>query len=274
MKEERQHKKSITEILHEIISGQTIKDKNNEFSGINVENDMVNSFFDNIHKFSDEYTASFAAELENDLDNITQVVYSSANDLAIFYTYLTMMIRRLPVQSKSFESVITFCKGLARDVIQSKAAPKDDFMGFFIKHLYRCYVAVMKEDPNKRQAVAELIMSHTEHDLSLRIKVVQDLKKYIKEEETLYCCLAYIQRASLEVIKKKSTDDEDSHFNEEWFDVFLYYALVGLGNGNIYVRVFSVNLLNTICEFNIDGILDVTEKVRQASNTDHWELKA
>jgi len=50
----------------------------------------------------------------------------------------------------------------------------------------------MKEDPLKRSFISELLYAHTQHDLALRIKIVQDLKKLIKEEDTLYCCLAYL----------------------------------------------------------------------------------
>jgi len=46
-------KKSITEVLHEVISITTMKDTNNEISMLRVENDMVTTFFDNIGKFSD-----------------------------------------------------------------------------------------------------------------------------------------------------------------------------------------------------------------------------
>jgi hypothetical protein len=50
----------------------------------------------------------------------------------------------------------------------------------------------MKECPNKRQYLCELIYQHSCHDLNLRIKVVQNLKNYISDEEIVYACQAYL----------------------------------------------------------------------------------
>ncbi len=120
---------------------------------------------------------------------------------------------------------------------------------------------VLKEDPSKRSFICELLYAHTQHDLALRIKIVQDLKKYIKEEDTLYCCLAYLIQ-------------QEKSFNEEWFDVFLYYALIGLSKPRPYVRVYSLNILNSIAKHNIDSIMDVSQKVKSLSSSQHWEIKA
>ena len=51
--DDKTKKKSITQVLHEIISITTMKDTNNEISMLKIENDMVTTFFDNIGKFSD-----------------------------------------------------------------------------------------------------------------------------------------------------------------------------------------------------------------------------
>lgn len=87
------------------------------------------------------------------------------------------------------------------------------------------------------------------------------MKKYIKDEVVHYCCLAYLVQ-------------QEKEFNEEWFDVFLYYALIGLSKPRPYVRVYSLNILNTIAKHNIDAIMDVTEKVKAVAKSDHWEIKA
>jgi hypothetical protein len=85
--------------------------------------------------------------------------------------------------------------------------------------------------------MCELIFSHTQHDLNLRIKVVQNLKNYIQDDEVVYACQAYLI-------------GQEHEFNEQWFDVFLYYALIGLANPKTYVRVYSLNILNTIAKHN------------------------
>lgn len=215
MKDERQVKKSITDVLHESILSRIENDENNEFSMIRVENDMVTAFFDNIHKFSDEFTQSFIEEMQSELDTLVHTIYNHSNELSVFYTYLIFMLRRLSHLSTSFYLCLQFCKTLAKKIVQDTDSPKEEFLEFFVSHLLRAYLQVAKEDSNKRTFMAELIYSHTSHDLSLRIKVVQDLKAHIKDEDVLYSMLSYL------------VAQEDS-FNEEWFDVFLYYALVGL----------------------------------------------
>lgn len=48
------------------------------------------------------------------------------------------------------------------------------------------------KDTNKRPFICELLYAHTQHDLALRIKIVQDLKTLVKDEDTLYSILAYM----------------------------------------------------------------------------------
>jgi hypothetical protein len=68
---------------------------------------------------------------------------------------------------------------------------------------------------------------------------------------------------------------QEHEFNEQWFDVFLYYALIGLANPKTYVRVYSLNILNTIAKHNPESIMDITEKVLVLCNKDqYWEIKA
>jgi hypothetical protein len=95
----------------------------------------------------------------------------------------------------------------------------------------------------------------------MRIKVVKSLKQYLLEDECVYAC-----HASL--ISCEET------FNEQWFDVFLYYALVGLGNPKTAIRVFSLNVLCTIAEKNAESILELTERVHAICRDSHWEIKA
>lgn len=66
----------------------------------------------------------------------------------------------------------------------------------------------------------------------------------------------------------------EESFNEQWFDVFLYYALIGLNNPKVNIRASSVNVLTTIAKHNSESILDITEKVHKASTENNWEVKA
>ena len=95
----------------------------------------------------------------------------------------------------------------------------------------------------------------------MRITVVKSLKQYLFEDEMVYACHASLISC------------EDT-FNEQWFDVFLYYALVGLGNPKTAIRVYSLNVLCTIAEMNAESILELTERVPSICRDSHWEIKA
>lgn len=95
----------------------------------------------------------------------------------------------------------------------------------------------------------------------MRIKVVQSLKKFLKEDEIVYACHAFLIA-------------QEEIFREEWFDVFLYYALIGLNNPKVNIRVYSLNVLNTIAKHKAESILDITEKIYKISQENHWEIKA
>ena len=80
-------------------------------------------------------------------------------------------------------------------------------------------------------------------------------------DELVYSCQAHLL----------ALEDE---FNEQWFDVFLYYALIGLSSQNTNIRVYSLNILTTICHHNSDSMLEVTERVDLLANENFWEVKA
>lgn len=189
---EKQHKKSITDVLHEIIISKSAKDTNNEISLLKIENDMVTTFFDNITKFSEHFTYSFIEELKKDIDTIVQTLYQSANELSVFYTYLVLVLRKLSNLSGSFMNTLQFCKSLARKINEDSGSPHEEFNRFFTKHLLRNYCIILRDFPMKRSYICELLYAHTAHDLQLRIKTVQSLKKFINDDEVLYSCHAFL----------------------------------------------------------------------------------
>jgi hypothetical protein len=50
--------------------------------------------------------------------------------------------------------------------------------------------------------------------------------------------------------------------------------LIGLCNPKVNIRVYSLNVLNTIASHNAESILDITEKIHRISQEQHWEIKA
>ena len=50
--------------------------------------------------------------------------------------------------------------------------------------------------------------------------------------------------------------------------------MIGLSNPKTYIRVYSLNILNTIAKFNSESIMDITEKVYALCGDEYWEIKA
>jgi hypothetical protein len=68
--------RTITDLFQDRITNfisrpnQENKAYNAEFSQLKIENDMVNTFFDEIHKLSDHFTFNFIETLKQDIENI------------------------------------------------------------------------------------------------------------------------------------------------------------------------------------------------------------
>ena len=90
---------------------------------------------------------------------------------------------------------------------------------------------------------------------------MQQLKKHLGSDELVYSCQAHML-------------SQETEFNEQWFDVFLYYALIGLSNQCVNIRVYSLNILTTIASKNADSMLEVTERVNLLADEQFWEVKA
>ncbi len=82
----------------------------------------------------------------------------------------------------------------------------------------------------------------------------------MREDELVYCCQALLLQ-------------QETNFNEQWFDVFLYYALIGLSNTRVNIRVYSLNILSTIAKHNPEAMLEVAEQVSGLADEQFWEIK-
>mmetsp|Transcript_22345 Transcript_22345/g.29905 ORF Transcript_22345/g.29905 Transcript_22345/m.29905 type:complete len:255 (+) Transcript_22345:734-1498(+) len=210
---------------------------------------------------SDSFTFNFIEALKQDIDQIMSTLFQSGTEIATFYTLITIMLRRLSPIESSFANALIFVKQLALKINSDEDAPINDFNKFFMRHLFRNYCSLIRECPNKRSQICELIYAHCAHDLQMRIKVVQQMKKYLKSDELVYACQAHML-------------SQEEEFNEQWFDVFLYYALIGLSNSCVNIRVYSINILTTIASKNADSMIEVAERVSLLAEENFWEVKA
>ncbi len=55
--------------------------------------------------------------------------------------------------------------------------------------------------------------------------------------------------------------------------MFLYYALIGLSNQRVNIRVYSINMLCTIAKKNPEAMLEVSEKISALADENYWEIK-
>jgi len=134
---------------------------------------MVSTFFDEIHKMSDHFSFNFVESLKLDFETLLATLYISATECSTFFTYLLSMLRRLSPIDGAFTNTLLLAKQTAiRINSDAGTSPAGEFNKFFTKHLFRSYCALIRECPNKRQQICELIFAHCQHDLTLRIKIV------------------------------------------------------------------------------------------------------
>lgn len=134
---------------------------------------MVNTFFDEIHKLSDHFTFNFVEALKADLETIMQVIHQSPTEASTCFTLLTMMLRRLSPIDGAFANTLILCKQIiGRLNSEQNIQNSSQFNSFFEKHLFRSYCSLIKECPNKRQQICELMYAHCSHDMQMRIRCV------------------------------------------------------------------------------------------------------
>lgn len=119
------------------------------------------------------------------------MIQQSATEQSTYFTFLTIMLRRLSPIDGAFANTLLHCKQLiSRLQNDPQQANVSQFNHFFERHLFRSYAALIRECPNKRQQICELIYAHVANDMQMRIRVVQSLKKHLKDDELVYACQA------------------------------------------------------------------------------------
>jgi hypothetical protein len=71
---------------------------------------MVNTFFDEINKMSDHFTYNFVEYLKQDMENILSIIQQSATEQSTYFTFMTIMLRRLSPIDGAFANTLLHCK--------------------------------------------------------------------------------------------------------------------------------------------------------------------
>lgn len=127
---------------------------------------------------------------------------------------------------------------------------KNDVERLFMKTLLPAYVKLIIAHPIKRVYVCELIHSHAKHDFNLRVQAIKTLREHLSGAHDLVAFACFAHMASLE-----------TEFDAQLFDVFLYYALVGIISPLPLKRVYSLNILNSIAQFNPESLIGSLDKI-------------
>lgn len=192
-----QQAKSIISFLNDKITTFLMSSEGAELKKqIMIDGDLVTSFFDGITSENDGTLLHFLEEIKKEFEVVLQILGNSANEMIVFMTYLLLMLKKLHPSDLSFVVITQLVKGLARDINDENGQFSHqyqlDFNKFFMAHLLRNYCSIIIESAVKRQPVCELIYAHCQHDLQMRIKVVQSLKKHLKQDEVVYACHAFL----------------------------------------------------------------------------------
>lgn len=80
--------------------------KDQNIDKLQIDGDLVTQFFDSVHKMNDSAVYQFIEELKADIDLIMQILYSSTNEMIVFFTYLLMMLKKLSPIDNSFTNLV------------------------------------------------------------------------------------------------------------------------------------------------------------------------
>jgi hypothetical protein len=110
-------RKSVVDLLQEritaFISKPAVEGQPNyaaEFAHIQIESDMVNTFFDEVHKLSDGFIFNFIESLKQDLETLSNLILSYSSEAATLFTLLQVMLRRLSPVEGAFANTLLLCK--------------------------------------------------------------------------------------------------------------------------------------------------------------------
>lgn len=125
----RPRPKTITDVLHDKITNFVTRNTEYgaEFNKLKIENDMVNTFFDEINKMSDTFTYNFIEELKIDIESLLNTLYHSATECSTFFSFLLVLMRRLCPVDAAFANTFTFTKMLIEHINKDEHSPKSDF---------------------------------------------------------------------------------------------------------------------------------------------------
>ena len=108
--------RTIISYLNDKISTFLMSGKDAELKNIKIEGDLVTSFFDTVDKLQDHALFAFIEDIKHDKDLIMQILFNSCNETVVFFSYLIVMLKRLPPLSHSFANTMQMVKELAAQV--------------------------------------------------------------------------------------------------------------------------------------------------------------
>jgi len=112
----QQQSKTIISYLHDKITTFLMSGKEPQLEKLKIDGDLVTHFFDSVDAMSDSAVYGFIEELKGDIDLIMQILYSSTNEMIVFFTYMLMMLKKLSPVDHSFTNLVQMCKNMAKEI--------------------------------------------------------------------------------------------------------------------------------------------------------------
>lgn len=130
--------------------------------------------------------------------------------------------------------------------------------------------SVVKElarSPEKREALCEIVYSHTQEDTLNHLLVLRALKEKMGDSVSVYVsCLACLI----------SFDASMNLLDEHLLDLYIYYALMAMQSPQPRIRVAGVSILSTITTYSTQyqAIVSLIPNFIDLASDDWWEVQA
>ena len=256
-------RKTLADVYSQVISEKILKEYSQELGNLRFENDLCLSIFTYSNQVNAKCIVALVQELNKINDEIIDMCLVNISDALYMYTMFCLLLRKLPSLHQAFNSVIELITVITKVLLEEPR--EEQYHMDLIKSLSVVIIPKLAEiiidDPSKCKAVCELLMLFYSQDPKDKISAINQIKNLVESQPHLmYQTLVYLM-------------EEQKEYDEQIFDVFLYYCITGIQHASSYVQCFSLHMLNNIAQHSFEEIFNLIPKFEMLRKVAYWEVK-
>ena len=253
----------LSDLISQVLSEKILKEFSQELGGLRFENDVCLSVFTECHMINAKCIIALIQELSKIKDDIIDMALVNVSDALYFFTMFVLMMRKLTAYHPGFTSIIDFILSVIAVLLNE---PREDPYSIDLMRNINIVVLpklieIVKEDPSKVKHISQIVMALYFRDKKEKISAINIIRNALEQEpQLMYSMISALL-------------EEQKEYDEEIFDVFLYYAIIGLQHSSSYVECYSLHMLNQIAQYSHDEIFTLIPKFELLGKAPFWEVK-